>query len=425
MNIITHNDLTIKANTLIKDAKAILLSDDASAEQIEKADRMIADAQNMLSRAGNLEELERRLKTAQVVPSETVEDDMVDNHAFKSLGDFALAAWNKYKHNTNDSRLVYFSDNGGARKAMAEGTAADGGALVPEEFRPELMSIAAERGIMRSRATVIPMSRRTMNIPVLDQTQTNVGVPNFFGGISARWTEEAEQKNETSPKFRNIELVAHKLALITYASDELLDDSAIGLEAFLRSERGFAGAIAWQEDYTFLRGSGAGQPLGVLNAGATITVNRQSDSPRVTFPDIANMMTNFLPGGMGMWIASQTLMADLLTMNGPSGNPSYLWGSAQAGVPNTLLGYPIIFTEKLPAAGNDGDLLLIDPTYYLIGDRQNTTIDVSVHNRFEYDQTTWRGVHRVDGQPWLSAPITYSDGTTQVSPFVKLGVKSS
>jgi regulation of enolase protein 1 (concanavalin A-like superfamily) len=29
-------------------------------------------------------------------------------------------------------------------------------------------------------------------------------------------------------------------------------------------------------------------------------------------------------------------------------------------------------------------------------------------------------VHRVDGQPWLNAPLTYQDGTTQVSPFVTL-----
>ena len=29
-------------------------------------------------------------------------------------------------------------------------------------------------------------------------------------------------------------------------------------------------------------------------------------------------------------------------------------------------------------------------------------------------------IHRVDGQPWLNAPLTYQDTTTQVSPFVAL-----
>jgi hypothetical protein len=34
-------------------------------------------------------------------------------------------------------------------------------------------------------------------------------------------------------------------------------------------------------------------------------------------------------------------------------------------------------------------------------------------------------VHRVDGRPWLSAPITYRDGVTTVSPFVILDGQGS
>jgi hypothetical protein len=33
---------------------------------------------------------------------------------------------------------------------------------------------------------------------------------------------------------------------------------------------------------------------------------------------------------------------------------------------------------------------------------------------------TWRFVQRVDGRPWLEAPITLQDGSSQVSPFVVL-----
>ena len=40
--------------------------------------------------------------------------------------------------------------------------------------------------------------------------------------------------------------------------------------------------------------------------------------------------------------------------------------------------------------------------------------------RFRNDLIAWRAVHRVDGQPWLSAPITLADGTTDISPFVIL-----
>lgn len=417
-------ELLAKANQLANEAGTIIGNTEATAEDIIKADAMITEAQDYRKRAEMLSGLEA-IKTT-VMPDDTKTEDHNEDGKFKSFGEFAKATWMLNARNVRDNRLTWWSEDGGGQKAMSEGVGADGGFLVPSEFRAELMSIALGRSVVRPRATVIPMSRRSVTIPVLDQTGVaNNGAPNFFGGISARWTEEAAQKAETSPKFRNIELVAHKLALITYSSDELIADSAISLQAFLTSERGFSGAIAYQEDYAFLHGSGAGAPLGVLNSGATITVPRTSDSPRVTFDDLANMMASFLPSANGVWLASQSLMVDLLTLAGPTGNASYLWGNASAGVPNTLLGMPIIFSEKMNRAGVAGDLLLADFSYYLVGDRQNTTIETSIHNRFENDQTTWRAVHRVDGQPWLSAPVTYADGVTQISPFVMLGAKSS
>jgi HK97 family phage major capsid protein len=58
---------------------------------------------------------------------------------------------------------------------------------------------------------------------------------------------------------------------------------------------------------------------------------------------------------------------------------------------------------------------------YLVGDRQQVTIDATNVYRFRYDVTSWRAVHRVDGQPWLSQPVTLADGAHQISPFVILG----
>ena len=75
----------------------------------------------------------------------------------------------------------------------------------------------------------------------------------------------------------------------------------------------------------------------------------------------------------------------------------------------------------MPNLGQPGDVLLADWKYYLIGDRQATTLASSTHFRFRSDLTAWRAVHRVDGKPWLSEPITLADGVDQISPFVILG----
>jgi len=277
---------------------------------------------------------------------------------------------------------------------------------------------------IRARATVIPMRRRQLQIPTLDQTGTTSGETRQHGGIVASWTEEGVSKDETEPSFRQINLVAHKLVCYTEASDELLADEAVGLVAFLQSPMGFTGAIRWEEEYCFLRGTGAGQPLGVLNAAATITVNRAA-AGAIGVADIFNMLSQH-HGDVPCWHISRAAMPQLLALNGPAANPSYIFiPNAREGAPGTLFGFPIYYTEKLPTLGAAGDILLADWNYYLIGDRQATTIDNSMHYRFRYDLTAWRAVHRVDGQPWLSAPLTLADGATQISPFVILGQVAS
>ena len=224
--------------------------------------------------------------------------------------------------------------------------------------------------------------------------------------------------------FRSVELVAHKLIGYTVASDELVADAAISLGDFLAGPLGFAGGVAWMEDYAFLRGSGAGQPLGVINAGATITVARQAVATPVQYVDLVNMLESFLPSGRGAWFITQSALSNLMTIQDPNG--SYVWQpNAREGMPQTIFGFPVFFTEKLPTVGNAGDVLLADWSYYLIGDRQATTIESTQYDQWRYDKTSWRVVHRVDGQPWLSTPLTLQDGTIQISPFVILGAKST
>src|SRR5262249_48001343 len=86
----------------------------------------------------------------------------------------------------------------------------------------------------------------------------------------------------------------------------------------------------------------------------------------------------------------------------------------------TLFGYPVERTEKLPALGTPGDVLLLDLRHYLVGDRQQVEIAYSDHYKFTNNQGTWRFVARCDGQPWMRAAITLADGSNTLSPFVGL-----
>lgn len=340
---------------------------------------------------------------------------------FKNMGEFLYSVGKA--HQSADARLRRFDDK--AEAVAAEGkdmtgqTGAGGGFLIPTEQMTDIMSVVGEKSFIRSRASVIPMTRRQMNIPLLDQTGTTAGQPHWFGGLKAYWTEEANQKQNSDATFRQVVLTAWKLIMYTRASDELLDDSAVSLAAFLSGQMGFAGAIQWMEEFAFMQGTGVGMPLGVINSAAYYTANRNGANA-IAYTDLTGMLKRFLPNSKGVWVVSQSAMQQLLELNGPAGNPSYLWASAVNGAPGMLLGYPVIFTEKAPALGSLGDISLIDWSYYLIGDRQATTIESTKFDRWAYDETSWRAVHRVDGRPWLSTTLTYQDGATKVSPFVGL-----
>lgn len=432
-----------------EEARTLITNPEASAEDNDKAAGLLKLAEGLAGKANsivNIEKLREQetqlLKDHEDRQTQDPEDDpkifLPQGSEYKSLHAFVKNVVKNQGVRKSVGRMRWHDDTGkdaggNESKTLTEAVGASGGFLVPPEFQATMLQIMAQRSIIRPRATIVRMRRRQIDMPVLDQTATTSGVPHWFGGVSAVWTEEAGAKTHAQPAFRKLQMVAHKLALITRISDELLDDAVISLTDFLMGEMGFPGAIAWQEEHAFLRGNGAGQPLGILNSAAAITVPRV-DQDNITYDDLVAMLEAFLPSGRGLWLASQSTMSNLLTMvGGEAGNRFLVWGPGPLGqtaignVPATLMGYPIIFTEHLPRISTTsvGDLILVDLNYYLIGDRQATTLASTIYESFTDDLTTYRAVHRVDGKPWLSAPLTYEDGTTQVSPFVLLGAKTT
>lgn len=423
----TKEEMIAKAAALFGQAKAILVNPDAPAEDKAQVEGMIKDAQALKAAAMQLDQI---TAAAADLPA-LAETKQAGDARPKAPGEFKR--WGDFLHAVGmaggkqpqvDPRLVWFADekvDGHEAKDMAESAGGTGGFLVPGEFLAQLQAVQAEVSNVRKRCTIIPMRRRQISLPVLDQTTTTAGIPHWFGGMQFYWEAEAASKTVTEAKFRQVTLTANKLIGYTRASDELLDDAAISLEAFLSGPLGFAGGAAWIEEYCFLQGSGAGQPLGVVTAPATIVEGRAA-AGAIGFDDFADMLEDFLPSANGIWMITQSAMSEVIQLNGPAGNPSYIWtANARDGIPGTILGMPVIWTEKLPILGNQGDVLLADWKYYLLGDRQAATVESTRFDRWAYDQTSWRMVHRVDGQPWLSAPLTLQDGTTRVSPFVVLG----
>ena len=336
------------------------------------------------------------------------------NGAWDNFGQF-LGTCRDVRMGTIDSRL----------KVLGESQGDQGGFLVPEEFRMQLLAMALEMAIIRPRAFMIPMATPTMRIPTIrDTTHAN----NVFGGVSAYWVNESGGFTESEPTFSQVRLEAKKLTGYTSVANELMADSAIALEALL--VRLFGEALRWFEEEAFFNGGGGGEPLGVLNSDPLITVAKVGTQAANTIivENIDEMFSRMLPSSQGsaIWIANPNVYPQLAALSravGSAGGSPVWMSNVAAGPPMTVYGRPLMFSEHCQTLGTAGDIYFADLSYYIIGDRQALTVEGSPHVRFANDETVWRFIERLDGRPWLDTALQPKYGET-LSPFVTLATRA-
>jgi len=350
----------------------------------------------------------------------------------KTFGDYLIAVRNASQGDQNAIKRLKEHYKAAAVKDLSGASGATGGYTIPEDFRAQLLRPATpSESLVSARATEIRTTARQVEFPTLDTDTAPVDGSAVYGGVVMTLTGEGVAKTATEPAFGTLNIPVYKLAAYTIASDELLADSAIGLEDLLITL--FRGAMndRW-EDY-FINGSGSGQPLGFAhtNATGTITVSRATSGNDFDLSDALAMKKRLLvrDASKVAWGMHPFLESDLVNL-ALSGNTlvTYMPNLNDA-PPLRLLGYPVVFSEHLADPGDPGDVVLGDFSGYLKVTRQDTTIDTSIHYKFVNDQTTWRVVARAGGKPWLSAPVPlrrHGAGTGTNEPFtrshfVKLG----
>jgi HK97 family phage major capsid protein len=183
--------------------------------------------------------------------------------------------------------------------------------------------------------------------------------------------------------------------------------------------------MAGAEDYDFMRGDGINKSLGFINAPANKVVTR-AGANLIDFADIVGMLAAAKTGGQYVWISSQTTIPELVTIVDAGNHALWVGGGSLtqgiiASMPPTLMGYPVLFAERLPALGTKGDLNLVDLSYYLVKDGSGPLVALSDQLLFLSNRTVFKIVWNVDARPWLTEPIGLEGSTTNtVSPFVTL-----
>ena len=328
----------------------------------------------------------------------------------KSFGDFLTAV---RRGDLKRLEAVYQTGRD-TTKTMSEDEGAAGGILVPEEYRTDLLRVADIASPIIALVQRIPVNSDAGEWPALDEftaPTAGVGDTATAAGVQAAIRAEGADYAATEPGFTWLNWRVHEIGGLVSVTKELNTDSPAAIETLLRQLFGIA--IAHKLEHYILRGTGVGQPLGVLNAPCAIGVNPDVNS-YFGYADALEMVSRFMPVTERVrWAMHQTLIPDLGTWE---------LGTAGAAAPViTDLGYgQPVNSQHLPPADSAGCIVLGDWGTYLLFERSGLTVAYSEHFYFGSGKVAWRFDQRCNGMPWMKSYITLADsgGTTTVSPFV-------
>lgn len=257
---------------------------------------------------------------------------------------------------------------------LSEGTDADGGYLVPEEFERQIITTLEEANVIRSLAKVITTGSER-KIPVADTHSV------------AQWTLENAAYTESNPTFGQKQIDAYKLTDLIRVSTELLQDSAFDLESYIADE--FARAFGIAEEQAFCVGATAAATT-AITADELISLVYALKSP---YRRNAKFLMN------DATVAAIRKLKDL--------NGAYMWQpSVQAGQPDRLLGYEIYTSPYVPTL-EAGALAIAfgDFQNYWIADRAGKTVQRLNELYATNGQIGYVATERVDGKVILAEGI--------------------
>ncbi|MFQ5436851.1 MAG: phage major capsid protein, partial [Anaerolineae bacterium] len=315
-----------------------------------------------------------------------------------------------------------------APTGLGELVPSGGGFLVGTDMPGGVLGRDHNVGQILSRVDITPISANSNAMTFNAEDETSRANGSRRGGIRAFWAAEASAKTASQPKFRQMELKLNKVIGLVYATDELLADAS-ALEAWIMQN--LPEELRFVVEDAIYRGTGAGQPLGILNSNCLVSVAKETGQAATTIlsENVIKMWARRWLGGRDyVWFVNQDTMPQLMQMSlavGTGGNLTYLPPGGLSGSPfGSLMARPVIEVEYAATLGTVGDIVLVDLGQYQAIDKGGIQSASSIHVRFVNDETVFRFVYRFDGQPKWDAALTPFQGSNTVSPFVALATRA-
>lgn len=350
---------------------------------------------------------------------------------FQDMGEFATAVFNAFNPAgpIRDERLDYVVKFANAT-GLSQGSGPDGGFLVPPTFSQQIWDeMQSDSDSLIQHCDIYTIIGESLTFPAVKETSRANG--SRWGGVRGYWIAEAEQMTASKPKLRQMKLEPQSLAVLVYATDKLLRN-APAMQQFI--VRAAADEINFQVGDAIINGNGVGKPKGILATGPTIQVAKETSQAADTIlaENIDKMTARLHPKGAAgaIWLHNHDCLPQLKNLYYPVKNVA---GAENVGgfsaamydrKDKALDGLKTIDCEYCATVGDAGDLILANLKAYAVGIKGNVRSDMSIHLKFDYNETAFRFIYEVDGQPWLESAITPYKGSSTLSTFVKLAARA-
>jgi HK97 family phage major capsid protein len=303
------------------------------------------------------------------------------------------------------------------------GVPSEGGFFLQGETAVDLMTTGFNNSEVLSRCDSRTMSPGTQFLEIIGIDETSRANGSRGGGVRVYTEPELDTFTQSKTAFKKIRIEPTKLTGLYYASGEVMKNVT-----FLGQEMRqlFGEEFAFKCQDLVINGTGAGQALGILNAGCLISVTKETGQKADTLvtENILKMESRLWnEGPKVVYLVNRETKPQLSVLSIAIGTggvlaPLYKQEFYQGKQKSSLNGIPCVTIEQAAGLGDAGDVILADLSQYITANKGDINEAMSIHVNFLYDQETYRFIYYFDGRPrWVSAVTPYK-GSATVGPFI-------
>jgi HK97 family phage major capsid protein len=351
-------------------------------DAIELSQKAEARAQAVEEQNKELEAQYKALETAfNRAPAATAEEKG------KGLAALRTKAFNDFaRHKGKEDFADYLAKRAESEpeiKTLSVGTDPAGGYLVMPEFGGVIQAKVFESSPVRMLASVTTIGSDSVDF-VLDNDEAASG-----------WVNETGTRSETNtPTLGKLSIVAEELYAKPKATQKMLEDSSIDIEAWRMQK--VADKFARDEATAFVSGNGVGKPRGLASYTAGTDISQQQveqiasgSASTFTYDGLINLQNALKePYQSGaVWLSRRATMSHMLLIKDGEGRPIFNMDyTRNGGTPASLLGSPVYFAADVAAVASNALAAIYGDvrTAYQIVDRRGISVLRDPHSSKPY-----------------------------------------